>query len=67
MFLLESFTSIENEITISLWCYGTPDIMPAASTIFEGRDDDNNRQVNVHLPWSNSQVYWDCGNDGRWL
>ncbi|MEM7038518.1 MAG: LamG-like jellyroll fold domain-containing protein, partial [Bacteroidota bacterium] len=22
------------------------------------------RQANVHLPWSNGQVYWDCGNDG---
>ena len=22
------------------------------------------RQVNIHLPWSNGQVYWDCGNSG---
>jgi len=22
------------------------------------------RQINVHLPWSNGRIYWDCGNDG---
>lgn len=58
------FTSINNEITISLWCNGTPDILPANTYIFEGTDANNNRQANVHLPWSNGQVYWDCGNDG---
>lgn len=60
----DDFSSISEEITISLWQYGTPDVMPANSYVFEGVDADNNRQANVHLPWSNSQVYWDCGNDG---
>lgn len=56
--------SIDNEITIAFWCYGTPETMPANSTIFEGRDDQNRRQANVHLPWGDSRVYWDCGNNG---
>ena len=30
----------------------------------EAVDDNNNRQLMIHLPWSNSNVYWDCGNDG---
>lgn len=56
--------SVTDEITISFWCYGDTANMPANSTIFEGKDAANNRQVNVHLPWGNSRIYWDCGNDG---
>jgi hypothetical protein len=22
-----------------------------------------NQQINIHLPWSNGNIYWDCGND----
>ena len=54
---------ISKEITISFWQYGASNL-PVNSTIFEGRDNANRRQVNVHLPWGNSQVYWDCGNNG---
>ena len=60
----DHFSGINDEITISLWTYGNPDVLPANSTVFEGVDNSNNRQVNVHLPWSNGQVFWDCGNDG---
>ncbi|NNM16915.1 MAG: hypothetical protein HKO56_09675, partial [Bacteroidia bacterium] len=59
-----AFSGISDEITISLWCYGNPDILPVNTNIFEGVDAQNDRQVNSHLPWSNSRVYWDCGNDG---
>jgi hypothetical protein len=55
---------ISNEITISLWSYGDVDALPRNTTIFEGTDNQNNRQANVHLPWSNGQVYWDCGFSG---
>lgn len=57
------FNSITNEITISFWAWGDASL-PQNTTIFEGTDNNNDRQVNVHLPWSNAQVYWDCGNDG---
>ncbi len=60
----DNFSTITDEITISLWANGIPEIMPANSTIFSGKDDAGDRQVNVHLPWGNGQVYWDCGNDG---
>ncbi len=60
----DNLSTITDEITISLWANGIPDIMPANTTIFSGKDDANDRQVNVHLPWGNGQVYWDCGNDG---
>ena len=60
----ETFQSVANEITVSFWSYGDENTLPINTTIFEGVDNDNRRQVNVHLPWSNGQVYWDCGNDG---
>jgi hypothetical protein len=62
--IANDFPTVADQITISCWVYGNEDIMPTSSTLFEGRDLDNNRQVNAHLPWSNSRVYWDCGNDG---
>jgi hypothetical protein len=55
--------SIQNEITISFWSYGS-DVLPVNTYAFEGVDAANRRQMNVHLPWSNGQIYWDCGNDG---
>lgn len=59
-----SFPSISNEITVSFWAFGSEEALPANTTVFHGIDNVNNRQVNVHLPWSNSRIYWDCGNDG---
>jgi hypothetical protein len=52
------------EITIAFWSYGLADVLPVNTTVFEARDDDNLRQINVHLPWGNGSIYWDCGNDG---
>lgn len=56
--------SITDEITVSLWCYGSLDFLPAPTSIISGVDDEMNRQLNIHLPWSNSSVYFDCGYDG---
>ncbi|HHH54771.1 MAG TPA: hypothetical protein ENK91_14000, partial [Bacteroidetes bacterium] len=58
------FSSISDELTISLWVYGNSDKLPVNSTLFEGVDNNNNRQANSHLPWSNSRIYWDCGYEG---
>lgn len=55
---------ITDEVTISFWQYGDPNIQPQSDYAFEARDADNNRVLNVHLPWSDSQVYWDAGNSG---
>ena len=59
-----AFNTISDEITISFWSYGDKDILPAQNSLFWGTDSVNRRQANVHLPWSNSKVYFDCGNDG---
>lgn len=59
------FSGIQNEITVSLWVKGNGSFLGSnASTVFEGVDESNLRQINAHLPWSNRRVYWDCGNDG---
>lgn len=55
---------ISNQITLAFWCYGNPARLPANTSIFEALDSANNRQVNVHLPWSDSRIYWDCGGNG---
>ena len=58
------FANIDSAITVSFWCYGDENLMPFNSYIFEGRDANGYRVINCHLPWSNSRVYWDAGNNG---
>lgn len=60
----EVFENVSDQISISFWQYGDPDVQPQDGTIFEGVNSSNQRVLNVHLPWSNSNVYWDAGNDG---
>lgn len=59
-----AFAAIDSFITISFWAYGDAAKMPENAYIFEGLDANGNRVVNSHLPWSNSNVYWDAGNSG---
>ena len=60
----DNFNQIENEITVSLWQYGDPTIQAQNDHVFEAFDVNNKRVISSHLPWSNSNVYWDAGNDG---
>ncbi|MCB0662588.1 MAG: T9SS type A sorting domain-containing protein [Saprospiraceae bacterium] len=57
-------SAANDAVTIAFWSYGIADVLPVNTSAFEGVDAGNNRQVNVHLPWSNGRIYWDCGNDG---
>ena len=52
-----------NQITFSLWAYGA-NIQPTQNSVIEARSADNLRTLNVHLPWSNGNIYFDCGNNG---
>ncbi|NQX92214.1 MAG: hypothetical protein HRT74_08865, partial [Flavobacteriales bacterium] len=61
---VSTFDDVQDEITIEFWIRGDEDIQPQQSTIFEGVDADNNRQLNSHLPWDDGRVYWDAGFDG---
>jgi hypothetical protein len=60
------YSSVGNEITVEFWAFGNADILPVNTSGFEATDNQNRRQVHAHLPWSNSGIYWDCGNDGNY-
>ncbi|MBD1945095.1 LamG domain-containing protein [Coleofasciculus sp. FACHB-64] len=50
------------EITCSFWAYGG-EALPQGNSVIEVWCANNQRILNVHLPWSNSAVYFDCGNN----
>jgi hypothetical protein len=55
-------TSINNEVTFSFWAYGTASLMPAGTSILYGyATNPNERGLNIHLPWNNNSIYFDCG------
>lgn len=49
-----------NEITIAFWAKGNGNT-GVNTSILEGKDTVNNRIINIHMPWSNNNLYWDCG------
>jgi len=57
------FKDLDSLITIAFWAKGD-DRLPASTSVLEARNKAGNRVINIHFPWSNSQVYWDAGNDG---
>ena len=53
-----ALASVTNEITLSLWQYGTGS---GGYNVFEGQTAGGTRVLNVHLPFG-SHFYWDAGN-----
>lgn len=60
----DPFSSISEEITITFWSYGNEKVQPIHNSIFHGVDNNNDRVINLHLPWGNSNIYFDCGREG---
>lgn len=58
------FSSVSNQLTISFWSRGNKGVRNQNTSILEGVDNSNRRQLNIHHPWSNSNIYFDCGNNG---
>lgn len=57
--------TITGSITVSFWAYGNKNMMPTNTSILWGwSTNPNERQLNIHLPWSNNNVYWECGFSG---
>lgn len=55
-------TKFNQRVTFAFWSKGDPAFIPSNNTtIFEGVDANGNRQANVHHPWSDENIYWDCG------
>ena len=52
------------EITIAFWQYGDAAVQPQNDTLFRASDSDNDRVLNIHLPYGNENIVWDAGNSG---
>lgn len=59
-----SFSSLDSFVTIGVWAFGDPNLLPASSTLLELKNAAGTRLLNIHLPWSNSNLYWDAGASG---
>ena len=53
-----------NEITVSFWAYGG-DSLPKNNSVIIAVPTNGVYFVNVHLPWGDGKVYFDCGSDGK--
>jgi hypothetical protein len=58
-----AFSTVNDEVTISMWAFGS-DSLPANTSVFFAADTNENRCLNIHLPYGTSIVYWDAGNNG---
>lgn len=58
-----NLVSIDSFVTVAFWCFGAP-AQPMDGTAFEAVDSLDRRLLNSHLPWSDSNVYWDAGYGG---
>lgn len=56
-------TALDSTVTIAFWAYGTAALQPMDGTAFEAVDSAGNRILNSHLPWSDSNIYWDAGQN----
>ncbi|MBK6419974.1 MAG: hypothetical protein IPF79_12395 [Ignavibacteria bacterium] len=54
-------TLINDEITISYWCWGNAAKLPRAHNTLEAYDAQGRRVLNIHAPWDNGTIYWDAG------
>lgn len=54
------WSTLDTEVTIALWVYGA-DSQPISDTIFRANNSAGQKVINMHLPWSDSKVYFDAG------
>jgi hypothetical protein len=62
-----ALSSLSSEVTVSLWINGDPLVQPGACIAFGAQDAattaGRGKQLNAHIPWSSSYVYFDTGGD----
>ncbi len=56
-----AFASVTNQVTIAFWQWGDS---ARAQSILGGSSAYGARTLNVHLPWTDNNVYWDAGRTG---
>jgi len=60
----ESWATIDKQLTVAFWIYGDPALQPMSQTNFAAYQDPSNNEARLfscHLPWSDSNVYFDTG------
>ncbi len=58
----DSFSTINKEISIAFWAKGDPNALPTNTSVIYGWNiDPSQRQLNIHFPWSDGSIYFDCG------
>ncbi|MEY4289449.1 MAG: hypothetical protein RLZZ30_1537 [Bacteroidota bacterium] len=50
-----------DEVTIEFWAKGNG-VAGTNTSFLEAYDTLGNRVLNIHMPWSNNNLYWDAGN-----
>jgi len=59
--------SVSNEISVSFRSFGQPGMLPSNTSVLYGwAGNSNQRQLNIHLPWSNENIFFDCGFSGSY-
>jgi hypothetical protein len=53
--------SLTDAITIEFWANGG-NKLPSNNSVFEAYNEQNQRVLNIHLPWGNGYMFWDAGN-----
>ncbi|MEO7175085.1 MAG: LamG-like jellyroll fold domain-containing protein, partial [Saprospiraceae bacterium] len=56
-----AFESIDQEISIGFWAFGADTSANVHTYFANGADASGSRNINIHLPWENNEIYWDCG------
>ncbi|MDQ8179584.1 LamG-like jellyroll fold domain-containing protein [Pelagicoccus sp. SDUM812005] len=56
-----AFSNVSDEVSVAMWAKG--DLTnPQANSVLYAQSASGSRLLNIHLPWSNSRVYWDAGD-----
>ncbi|SKB12717.1 hypothetical protein PL11201_420057 [Planktothrix sp. PCC 11201] len=53
---------IGNEITVSFWAKGG-NSLPKQNSVIYATGANNERVLNIHFPWSDGTIHFDCGGD----
>lgn len=57
-----NLSTIKNEISIAFWALGDAKSLPTNTSVIYGwATDPSQRQLNIHFPWSDGSIYFDCG------
>lgn len=57
-----TMSGISNEISVAFWAYGLSSAMPSNTSLLYGYGSNiSQRNLNLHLPWSDNSMYFDCG------